>query len=73
MTKAFVAKVLHHYPATLQNERKAVYLRLLTDRRVEPNLINAAGWYWCFAAIRLPRMPATQTVEALSQTWSATI
>jgi ubiquinone/menaquinone biosynthesis C-methylase UbiE len=43
-TTALLIELLRHYPAKLQADRRAAYLRLLTDRKVEPDLINVAGW-----------------------------
>jgi 2-polyprenyl-3-methyl-5-hydroxy-6-metoxy-1,4-benzoquinol methylase len=44
-TTALVTELLRHYPANLQVDRQAAYLKLLTNRRVEPDLINPAGWW----------------------------
>jgi len=65
VTKAFVARLLRHYPAALQNERKAAYLRLLTDRTVEPNLINAAGWHAVLRCHPLAEDAGDEALEAL--------
>jgi SAM-dependent methyltransferase len=42
--KTLLARLLEYYPDRLQSERTAAYLRLLTDRQVEPDLISNAGW-----------------------------
>jgi len=42
--KALLARLLEDYPAALQPGRRADYLKLLTDREVEPDLISTAGW-----------------------------
>lgn len=41
---ALLAKLLRFYPDKLLGERRTNYLRLLTDRNVEPDLISTAGW-----------------------------
>lgn len=64
-TKAFGAKLLNQYPAKLPSERKAAYLRLLTDRKVEPNLINAAGWHPVLRNHRLAENAGDEALEAL--------
>ena len=51
--KAFLAKLLQYYPAKLQINRRPAYLRLLTDRKVEPDLISAAGWQLLLRSHRL--------------------
>src|SRR5262245_54363856 len=43
-TKKLLAKLLQDYPAELQPDRRAAYLKLMTDREVEPYFISSAGW-----------------------------
>jgi len=42
--KVLLARLLEDYPAELQPSRRADYLKLLTDREIEPDLISMAGW-----------------------------
>jgi 2-polyprenyl-3-methyl-5-hydroxy-6-metoxy-1,4-benzoquinol methylase len=64
-TKDLLVDLLHQYPGELSASRRTVFLRLLTDRDVDPRLINAAGWHlwWreCGLAEGLPDAP----IEAL--------
>jgi len=39
-----LTSLLRHYPAELTPERRASYLRLLTDPANEPHTFNVAGW-----------------------------
>jgi len=64
-TKAFLAELLQHYPAQLQADRRAAYLRLLTDQKVEPNLIGTAGWHLLLRSHRLAENAADVALEAL--------
>ena len=64
-TRAFIAKLLHQYPTLLPDERKTAYLRLLTDRTVEPNLINVAGWRLVLRRYRLAENAGDAALEAL--------
>jgi ubiquinone/menaquinone biosynthesis C-methylase UbiE len=65
-TKALIAALLRYYPAILQNERQAAYLRLLTDRAVEPNLIDRAGWRLLLRRHALADDAVDDAVEALA-------
>lgn len=42
--KQLIASLLHHFPEELTSERRPAFLELLTDRRVEPELLSPAGW-----------------------------
>lgn len=42
-TKVLLARLLRHHPSALQSERTTAYLKLLTRREVEPDLISTAG------------------------------
>jgi SAM-dependent methyltransferase len=64
-TKAFVAELLRQYPAKLRNERKSAYLRLLTDRTVGPELINAAGWRLVLRSHQIAESASDETLDAL--------
>jgi ubiquinone/menaquinone biosynthesis C-methylase UbiE len=64
-TKAFLAELLRFYPAQLQADRRAAYLRLLTDRKVEPDLISTAGWQLLLRSSRLAENSADAVLEAL--------
>ena len=43
--KQLLIDLLDRFPLELAFERRAAFLRLLTDRQVEPNLLSWAGWY----------------------------
>jgi ubiquinone/menaquinone biosynthesis C-methylase UbiE len=64
-TTALLAELLRDYPAELQTDRRAAYLRLLTNRKVEPNLINAAGWQLLLHSRHLAEDAADVALEAL--------
>lgn len=65
-TKAFLVQLLQFYPARLQADRRAAYLRLLTDRKVEPDLINTAGWQLLLRSYPLAENAADTVLEALT-------
>ena len=44
-TKRLLVDLLRQYPAELSADRRAAFLALLTDREVEPDHLNAAGWH----------------------------
>src|ERR1700751_5086262 len=65
MTKKLLVELLRRYPAELQTGRRAAYLRLLTDRKVEPDLINTAGWQLLVHSHHLAEDAADAAFEAL--------
>jgi len=66
LTKAFVARLLRAYPAKLSSERRVAYLKLLTDRSIEPNLVNPAGWHLVLRSCRLADAVGEEALEALA-------
>jgi 2-polyprenyl-3-methyl-5-hydroxy-6-metoxy-1,4-benzoquinol methylase len=42
--KQLLVALLKRFPRELASERRAAFLRLLTDRQVEPNFLSRAGW-----------------------------
>src|ERR1700730_9241043 len=63
--KSFLVELLRYYPAGLKTDRRAAYLRLLTDRKVEPDLINVAGWQLLLRSHQLAGNATDVVVEAL--------
>lgn len=43
-TTSLLAELLRHCPDCLEGSRRSDYLRLLTDRNVEPDRVGTAGW-----------------------------
>ena len=64
-TKKLLTKLLRDYPTGLQPNRRAAYLKLLTDREVEPYFIGAAGWQLLLRSYQLSEDAADAAFEAL--------
>jgi hypothetical protein len=64
-TKGRLAKLLWHYPGKLQPDRRAAYLKLITDREVDPYFISSAGWRLLLGSYRFAEDAADADFEAL--------
>lgn len=64
--KALAAKLLRYHPDMLCSERRADYLRLLTDRKVEPDPIGKAGWRLLLRSHRIAANASEAAIEALT-------
>jgi 2-polyprenyl-3-methyl-5-hydroxy-6-metoxy-1,4-benzoquinol methylase len=67
-TRRLLARLLESYPAELQPARRADYLRLLTDREIEPDLISSAGWQLLQRVQTLPKEASDIDFTALAST-----
>jgi len=68
-SRRLLTSLLQDYPASLRTERRRDYLKLLTDRKVEPDLISTAGWQLVLRRIAegVTDADVADLVRALSQ------
>jgi len=64
--RRLLAELLQHHPSELLPARRSDYLRLLTDRQIEPDLINAAGWNLLMQSHRLDEDAGDRGFESLA-------
>ncbi len=66
-TRTLLASLLEHYPAELKPDRRADYLKLLTDREIEPDLISTTGWQLLRRGYDLAEEAADTDFEAVAR------